>query len=322
MYGITFRPFIKILSQETIDNYDFYIKIHVKNTKSPQNGCFSLYWNNSSNMEVYNKRLNPNPAYDPTDMTMQRISEFHKTIEIPLPKVLIGSPILLDSSVFISDMVCDKLHPSGNGITSNYINPLDNFGITIRNRKDPLKMMFKNAKTIGQEYIISLTTNPDSADDMYKKDASVFMTSSYMDFLPFVQYSKKEYSNYNKLCPNFRSGDSAYFSGSAPLSYSSSSFNDSQSTGMTKSDIAQLTSISEDSPYNNFVNNIFCINDHFLTYPEDTSTMIADRQVSLARSMALQIYNFLFGDDTEYELVCVNRNTGKVYTMNTPKPTM
>ena len=116
MSCIELKPIV-ILSgsmQADASNYDFYLRIYLKNEKTPSYCSF--------NQVLYDNNNTIDYSGDPSEQSLQKTFKFYKCIEIPLFKYFPGiNDINSAPNYYITDMALDKMHPSGNNIVSTII---------------------------------------------------------------------------------------------------------------------------------------------------------------------------------------------------------
>lgn len=339
-FGFRFNPIIKVTSPVLLNNWSFYLRIYFKNKKSPQSNSYILEENDYGNFK------------DPTQETMQGAFEFYKYAEIKLNANYGNSyqtPINQSISKYnITDMSCDKLHPSGNGINPNYVG-CENY-LVVENGQRRVRMGGIDSIPLYSQYSYNETnTNYDDkggdpkgsipiggarpgsertseplgmplsqgAAHFQQESMQKFLVNKYADLRGYVQYSR-----YDNGTPNFRSGDSAYFSGLYKENYANNCFYKSTSypSIVYNANHTSETSSGELHPYDNFVKHEMLLNPmfHLSGDTQDyTSTYVENRKRNEQAYVCGILYNFILNSENIYELVCVNRKTGLIKTMET-----
>lgn len=316
LFGFSVKPIIKISDSDNANNYDFYLKIYVKNTKS------ILGRNNLPIRKGYtNITTSSGTIYTEPVTSNQNINivKFEKVIEIPITKYyyngttndLIGKDY---NPVFFSDMGCDKLHPSLNNYSTSFFDPLRNYGYLTQLRdsnKYPFHAYYFDYGTsysIKGQNIISDRHDSSIFKSIINKSESSYVTS----FNDLLQYSK------NPIVPsgetycqvNFRSGESAYFSGMIlNKKFTSDCFN--TSSAYTKS-IGSLAN----NTFDMYVAAQRSLNIH-INEVGDTSpqnTFISNRIHSVRDYVCDEMYNFIFNSNNVFELICIDNRTGRTKT--------
>ena len=344
LYGVKFSPKI-ILSGNSErkawleDNYDFYLRINLRNQRRYQNGCYSLRNKRSNRFGVsdlinHEKDRHPITREYPNDVDLNKSDiKFYKVAEFPLLK-----SNETDLPIFVSDYVADKMHPSGNDISMNFGDSRNQaYRLSIDGDQDK----WSNAKIIpGTDtsvYFIDDYHNTSSAyDNNYEKCFSIYDTSTYSDNHIYIQYYKrvglkiskdsnnryikKEYtdpsSGISKYLTyiNQRGGDSAFFSSMIPQI-------DSTYTG--RSEISG--GANENATYDQYVSYIKSLNpsENHIAWGNTRYIDSAMIEYYTKEYVANEIDEFLFnnynltddrddkGDKNIYELVCVNKKTKK-----------
>ncbi len=316
-FGFSFKPIIHVTDSSILNYWNFYLRIYTKINKSPQ---YDTYILGDSGYES---------LMDPVHRNMQGAFEFYKYAEIKLNAKLDGSNTYqehIDSSSAIyniTDMSCDKLHPAGNNINSNFIHP-HNF-ITKNFWGTPYRYRFGGIDNLHLSWYGLVigpgsirtgeknSTNPAQAENLFSEwSMQQFQTLSYDNLRGYIQYSLYSIDN-----PNFRSGDSAYFSGMYTNMYPYESFGPVQWQRNCK--VAD-TAVSSTVPYDNFIKHEMILNDKTpLLKDSSTYNMIGyTARLNLEKSyICSRLRSFLLNSENIYELVCVNKKTGAIKIMNT-----
>ena len=304
--GLNIKPIIKVSSEVLKEDWDFYLRIYLKNRKSPQSSSYVL------DEQDYDTLLDPAPK------SSQGAFEFYKYAEMKLNAKYndIYQEEPADSSKCtynITDMSCDKLHPSNNGINSNYITAeitsiVQNNKLVILGGIDYIPLVFpgSNEEKAGS-YRKSMTNSE------YRNGGKENFIKDQQDNFHILDYTKTrgltQLSLYKPEIPNFRSGDSAYFSGMCS-SYNKGCFS-TQNDLYVKS-AKYETTVDVKSPYDNFVRNTKLLNEHFKLYHDnyDDPNYCSLREESTKNYVIPELKNFIFNPQNIYELTCVNRKTG------------
>ena len=335
MFGIKFKPIIKFLDDvPNKSRYKFYMRIYLKNKKHFQDACFSLDGSVSDVFDV--STLNEDPILkEPVNPSINtNESQFYKYVEFPL--------IDNDSSTeyyptFISDYVADKLHPSGNNISINFVaNPngagvAGNFVTHQQYQYDNTYYAwyrFKHDTDASHNYEID-KRNHHADDRLFKGMFYDLQHKNYEDTHAMIQYYKRTinacdaaydesaspkysyvYSDSSTMMINYRGGDSAYFSGMT-LATLPSSLED-----LIGSEYIQYFGADEKSTFNQYVSMNKLINIH--------SKEIVPNQVDVApvveyltkEAVAREIHKFIFSPENIYEVICVDVSTGHSFIVN------
>lgn len=328
-FGFDFYPIIRIEDGSDVAyDYDFYLKIKMKNNKSLQAGVYTLEENDIRN---FSSPL----SKDPTTYNLYNVFMFYKCSELKLK--VYGQTQNPSSSPYsyatkdgfakcsITEMSCDKLHPSGNNIDSNvvdshYIYRSGNFQ-TIPGAINELRVANKDYVSYDSSY----WGKPGSVRKfgpirakIYEDDKYLFRSSSYYLTLGFLQYSKRK-GIHNTLIPNLRGGDSAFFSGIVKQYYDSFMFNTDAGWAYINSYINN-TEVSLYASYCNFAHHINCMTHSFQGDNVDSSYYQEQRFLSEQNYVVENwMKPFYFDENNIYELVCVNKKTGETYNMNLRK---
>ena len=337
MYGIKFKPIIKFkdsIEESEFDknNYTFYLRIYLQNTKYFQDNCYSLDPGISNNFDPTSLLRYTRERY-PVSKVNDSCFNFYKCIEIPL--------VPEDSSnayypTYISDYVADKFHPSGNNISVNF-EPHTYGG--------KMKYVYpKDSSTY--KYWSRIMFHPGDSSDSngtyhidYKTDSSayIFQIPNFYDLLyrqyssnhSMIQYYKNLVSDYTltrissipgkyefeptygySININYRGGDSAFFSGmaltTAPM-------------GMIGLSSGNLNT-TEYSTYENYVSSIKMANGRIPVNSLDSSSAIR-MEYATKEFVATEITKFLFYPEmangkNKYEIVCINKETNEETIIN------
>lgn len=315
-FGFSYFPVIRLESGSDIFNdFDFYLKIKIKIKKSLQADAYTLD-------DIGNYIYSDNE--DSVQKNLYNIFSFHKFSEVKLKKLsledTIDGNVASDGFVkcYISDMTCDKLHPAGNNITSNALDSAYTYKTDISNvypgSINNLGMIYPNV--LGR--IGSVRRGTMSQESTYKSDKEMFRRYPYRLTRGFLQYSKRE-SNALEEVPNFRSGDSAYFSGMTTEDFPSNMFaSDNSWTYISQHQTD--TNVSQHSYFYEYVNHINLLHKSFKGDDIDTQ-QLRDNRLQYDRNFVVnsEMKPFYFNKDNIYELVCVNKKTGETYNISLKK---
>lgn len=353
LFCIKFEPYINITDEINVDLYDFYLKIYIKNEKSILGKNF---------LGIKKGVTDVTDPDDPSFFTEPVLSndnyniiKFSKVIEIPLNKYIDSSLIgRRHKPTVISDMVCDKLHPSQNNFSNSFFDPYRNRGYITRtvfgNSTNPLHAyLFKKEQNPlhnnnTEYYIYGRSFGGDSSVDSSIKDACIFEKMSgnkfpfhqtYEQSSSFLQYSKhrgNEDSSVDCII-NFRSGESAYFSG---LIYDKKFDSSCLPIIGAQPGIIDSNQYSDEIDYMNNIGSLSgCIFDQYVASQRilnknhkeykyspffddvsvyDTSTIFNNRIEAVKEYVTSEIKDFLFNDKNSYELIYVNKTSGRTLT--------
>lgn len=315
-FGFSFKPIIHISDESIWRDWNFYLRIYTKIKKSPQHNSYIL---DDSEYET---------LMDPTHKSMQGAFEFYKYAEMKLNAKLDGSTAAtsyqtdIDSSAAvynITDMSCDKLHPAGNNVNSNFIHSHNYITRTVPFALQSRRIRLGGIDNLRLQYFLLSSPGSIRTGETPSLNSSVletifsyfslqvFRTSSYNDQRGYLQYSM-----YNPMNPNFRSGDSAYFSGMYMDQYPQLSFNQNRAFKVEETTTNKLY------PYDNFIKHERVLNSNTpLLHDQDNPSFALDRLWNEKSYVCLQLNNFIFNPENTYELACVSKKTGEVKILNT-----
>ena len=239
-------------------------------------------------------------------------------------------------------MTCDKLHPSGNGINSNIVDceyeyKNDNLDSSVH------VGAINNLEGYNDNDNKPCSDRSDSSIDsssVYSNDKYIFITNSYGLTSGFLQYPRRELNSDNYYSPNYRGGDTAFFSGLTTSNYPSTYpqydpqgqdvFPDSLKRFYLNLDNTE--DVMSVSNYYGFANHVNYMT-HSLQGDTLDSSIYRDRRFNweldyVVGDCLLPFYFYqtqtttTIGNKTKtktydrniYELICVNRNTGETYT--------
>jgi len=324
LFGFEIGPKISLTDQSIIQNYDFYLKIHIKNRKT------ILGRNNLPIMKGFSDSYATNINEEPfTDNNNINNVLFEKVIEIPVSKLLRkgNEDEVIDEkrSYYISDMACDKLHPSINNYSSSFFDPYRNNGY-ITSVKDSMGypfhlFMFRYivnlvSRFIGYYCIGKNITSINSNDTILYDIISVSnhcysYTSIGNPSSSIIQYSKNP--NVNSSCGycevHYRSGESAYFSSMISNDYFPSyCFN--ETVGSYTKSISSLSPIVFDQyvAAQRSLNKKLNLNDEY----GDSSETFCNNRINVVKNYVCDEMNkFIFNENNVFELVCVDTRTGR-----------
>jgi hypothetical protein len=346
LYGLTFKPCIRFSITDSkssvYTDYDYYLKIYLKNTKTLQCGDFSLATGVSDD-------FTPSSPSDPAKQELNGNFTFYKPLEFKLTKLGPDSanPYInpTDSNdyvnrVFISDQSADKLHPSGNNIRINCTS-YKNKSITKKREWANIEYLTTTGNIAWVDpYRINFSSNStyySTFGDYY------FSRYPYQRTHSFVQYSKR---NDEDPCPiNFRGGESAYFSGMTVPSFTKQYVTkmslktgnkhpdapigkwDTQYSDETFKNLYNNLNTYKNSSFDNYAANILSLNEncdvfgdyYWNNYISYDTTGIDSLWINGARIrneivsdyVTHKMAEFLFSDENKYEIVAIKRRKTK-----------
>lgn len=326
LFGFYISPEISITDRDIINNYDFYLKIHIKNRKT------ILGRNNLPIMKGFSNSYNENINEEPfTDNNNINNVLFEKVIEIPVSKLWRNGNIdeVIDKkrSYYISDMACDKLHPSINNYSSAFFDPYRNNGyITSIQDDNSYPFHFFIGEFISEFSCIGKKINHSEANSEILNKIIV-ASKNYYNY-PYsvdpsseiIQYSKNPVINSScGYCEvRYRSGESAYFSGMISDAHFPSSCFDSIAQQYTR-DISSLSCIKFDQyvAAQRSLNKKLNLDHEYDEKSED----FCNNRISIVKNYVCEEMNkFIFNENNVFELVCVDTRTGraksKIFPLN------
>ena len=327
LFGFSLHPTITITDKTNAENYNFYIKIYIKNTKSILGRNFISIRDGYTNANTASSVILKEPVTVENNIDM---ISFEKVIEIPVTKYYSGpqGDDLIEpnyNEVFLSDMGCDKLHPSLNNYSSSFFDPYRNRGYmtaAIDSDHYPFHAFSFSYSQSFNKYIINGQTiikqnrNKDILESVLNYQAGPYIHSS-----DNIQYSKDPFTS-GGLSPsstycrvNFRSGESAYFSGMLPNTRFPS---DNFETGNFYTKL--LGSLSDNS-FDQYVAAQRSLNPKINEVQEDSNDEYsAKRRKYVMNYVCTEMSKFIFNEDNVFELICINKKSGltksKIYTLN------
>ena len=330
LFGFYVAPEISITNRNIIDYYEFYMKIHIKNKKTilgHNNLPIRKGFSNESNRQA---PINEEPFTDNNNINNVL---FEKVIEIPVSKLWRNGnrDEMIDKkrSYYISDMACDKLHPSINNYSSAFFDPYRCNGYitsVIDNDSFPFHFfMFKyssnNYLNIDNNYYC-IGTNITKKDIISvnskilneiilasKRNYNTLYISSASSRI--IQYSKN--TNINSPCKSYevryRSGESAYFSSMISDDHFPTNCFNPYAPQQTKH-IASLSC----NTFDEYVASQRSLNkklDLNYEYGEQSETF-CDNRINVVKNYVCEEMNkFIFNENNVFELVCVDTRTGR-----------
>lgn len=323
LFGFYVAPKIKLTNESNASNYDFYIRIHIKNKKSilgrsnlPIMKGYSNAWKSNINEEPFTDNNNVNNVI------------FEKVIEIPVSKLYHSGTTEIPigetkKPYFISDMACDKLHPSSNNYSSSFFDPYRNKGYitSIRdNESYPFHLfLFEygkvNLSTDGYDYYCVGKNINGQNDTILKRIlfASIndYGTDDLNSSSTLIQYSKNpNIKSSNGYCEmNYRSGESAYFSGMIYNDLFPSNCFSQDSSSYTRN-ISSLSCVN----FNQYVAAQRSLNKNINLNEEygDKSETLCDNRINVVKNYVCEeMKKFIFGENNVFELVSIDRRTGR-----------
>ena len=330
LFGFYVAPEISITNRNIIDYYEFYMKIHIKNKKTilgHNNLPIRKGFSNESNRQA---PINEEPFTDNNNINNVL---FEKVIEIPVSKLWRNGnrDEMIDKkrSYYISDMACDKLHPSINNYSSAFFDPYRCNGYitsVIDNDSFPFHFfMFKyssnNYLNIDNNYYC-IGTNITKKDiiSVNSKILNEIILASKRNYnnlyissasSRIIQYSKN--TNINSPCKSYevryRSGESAYFSSMISDDHFPTNCFNPYAPQQTKH-IASLSC----NTFDEYVASQRSLNkklDLNYEYGEQSETF-CDNRINVVKNYVCEEMNkFIFNENNVFELVCVDTRTGR-----------
>ena len=320
LFGFSLHPTITITDRTNAENYNFYIKIYIKNTKSILGRNFISIRDGYTNANTASSVIRKEPVT--VENNIDTIS-FEKVIEIPVTKYYSGpqGDELIDTNyneVFLSDMGCDKLHPSLNNYSSSFFDPYRNRGYMTAAKDSDLYPFHAFSFSYSQslkKYIINGQTiikpnrNKDILESVLNEQARPYIYSSDV-----IQYSKDPFMSDTSCRVNFRSGESAYFSGMLPNTrFPSEDFE----TGNPYTKL--LGSLSSNS-FDQYVAAQRSLNPKINEVQDSNDTYATKRRKYVMDYVCSEMNKFIFNEDNVFELICIDKKSGrtrsKIYTLN------
>ena len=329
LFGFTIHPEIRIktgyLTYYT--NYDFYLRIKIKNKKSilGKNNLPVSVGYNDKNMSYDSESIveEPMSTHNHTDAV-----KFEKVIEIPVSKYYTFEDGTSSSdeytSFFINDMTCDKLHPSHNNFCSSFFDPFRSKGYktdAVINNKNMHGFYFEKKNDLYNMYGVIDSNIDNTKNTILNKELKDLTGLNALQYMysdernsascDYIQYSKNKSSNPNVPCViNFRSGESAYFSS---MILDQNFPDDAFSTnGEVNKKIASLA----DNTYDQYVAAQRSLNYNCDEYNDGDTEETRREYVSKRREYVMdfvcsKLRDFIFNQDNTFELICVNNKTGR-----------
>lgn len=319
LYGVSFYPCIRINKDDIANDYDFYLKIHLKNNKSIQDRSTLL----SSDTGPQNQK----EYKDPVPRKYEGICSFYKSLEIPLTVLKKSESVntVPANQFYLSDMAMDKFHPSNNNIDIEYTFPNPNNAYNYHSEKfNDDRQWCSVTYHAPNLYYIFPYINFGSADwynnnwEMTKKQFTDFDCS---EFSPYVRYSNRETSSlvgYNPI-PNFRGGESAFFSGMTDPHPQENWFSKTGITWDTLYKKMVNCEATTSDTYDNYVNNIRLQwpNDIAFVWNNETQYKQISKIVMEKTNeyVAGKIDEFVLSPNNVFEIICINKNSGETTTV-------
>ena len=330
LFGFYVAPEISLTNKNIINYYEFYMKIHIKNRKTilgRNNLPILKGFSNESNKQA---AINEEPF---TDINNIRNVLFEKVIEIPVSKLWRNGnrDEMIDKkrSYYISDMACDKLHPSINNYSSAFFDPYRCNGYitsVIDNYSFPFhffmfKYSYTNYLNIDNNYYC-IGTNITKKDiiSVNSKILNEIILASKRNYNTLymsnassriIQYSKNP--NINSSCKycevRYRSGESAYFSSMISDNHFPSNYFDPSALQQTKK-IASLSC----NTFDQYVAAQRSLNKKLdLNYEyNESSETFCNKRIDVVKNYVCEEMNkFIFNENNVFELVCVDTRTGR-----------
>lgn len=330
LYGFELNPSITFTSNEIPNAFDFYLKITIPLKKGlvGTNG-FVL---ERGYTDCYNG-LNPSHFREEPMNTNRSIVKFEKILEIPMNKyandTLCGE---FHHPTYVSDISADKLHPTGNNINVSFFDPKRSKGWEMKVNPTGSEQYFKWFRMyIGQignspeNYCLDgRKTNSASYTIGHRQDfydtriENVFMSGNYDSWHPMMQFSKRKRLNEvfeptapgyeNEKCViNFRSGESAYFSGMVPCCFPDGCFDPKH---LSWGQHANYIGSGPYHTYDAYVTMNRSLNAFNNDIEDDGAGYVTERNDFMQDYMYQVLYSFIFKPENTFELVYVEKATG------------
>ena len=329
LFGFYVGPEISLTNIDTdiIEHYDFYLKIHIKNRKT------ILGRNNLPIMKGFSNTYKTNINEEPfTDNNNINNVIFEKVIEIPVSKLLHNENIdeVIDKkrSYYISDMACDKLHPSINNYSSSFFDPYRCNGyITSVLDSDSYPFHFfmfecisNDEFDIDNDYVCIGKNITKNSTDINSTILNYIILSSKNHYnytgvinpsSTIIQYSKNP--NVSSSCEycevHYRSGESAYFSSMISNDHFPSNCFNKDASKYTK-DISSLSCVNFDQyvAAQRSLNKKLKLNYEY----GESSEKFCDARINVVKNYVCEeMKKFIFNKNNVFELVCVDTRTGR-----------
>lgn len=324
LFGFEIHPTIRLTNEDNANNYSFYLRISVKNSKSILGRNNLPMYHGFSDANTSSTVVHAEPV---TDTEYENIINFEKVIEIPVTKYyydgssdnLIGENY---NPYFISDMGCDKLHPSQNNYTSSFFDPCRNHGYltyAMDLNLYPFHAYYFNKESSIYK-IYGQNMFGERSDDALLSNILNKSSLIYNIFCDIIQYSKNpNIESTDGYCSvNYRSGESAYFSGMVlnttfPRNCFRSDMGDGHVLGF--SSMANHT-------FDQYVGAQRSLNpvNGDAKDPVGDDTYVNRRKNLVKEYVCSKMDQFIFNDSNTFELICIDNKTGrtksKVYSLN------
>lgn len=336
LFGFYIEPTISFNNYSIPYAYDFYLKITIPLKKG-------LVGKNGYTLEPgYSDDFSNDPDDDHFETEPTRynrdIVKFEKIIEIPMTKFVNGEKVDwgdLPYTTYISEMTGDKLHPAGNNINTSFFDPRQCDGWQM-NANEPMLHWFHITyangvyTAFGKSLQNGTFTNAKRVDYYINKIEKPLMKKSYIELHPMIQMSKRqmydenvnlsnlsmEYPNQIEENPyqciiNFRSGESAYFSGMTPRHYYKGWNN---INCFSPEYDGRFVGSGPNQTYDAYVMMNRCINQYNDT-DVDVSTQafhdhLGRRRWFMNEYIRDQLYRFIFSRNNTFEVVYVEKTSG------------
>lgn len=320
LFGIGMTPTITFKDINIPKRFLFYLKITITQEKGliGTNG-FTLKKGHSNCYDGDDSNFTEEPMYENTN-----IVKFEKVLEIPLNcKTTDGSTFgVIHNMTYLSDISCDKLHPSGNNINVSFFDPKTTNGWQVNKKYKDLKWLkitYGKIDSGPQDYFINGRNfeyiNEEERRAFFREEIEVpLMIGSYKDWHPMIQMSKRkregkydtdleEYSGEHCII-NFRSGESAYFSGMVPVSFPRDCFH-----VFSQKYVGSGPSNTYDA-YVTMNRSINLYNNDFDESDRSHSAFVLRRKDFLQNYIYKEIFDFIFNEKNTFELVYAETESG------------
>jgi len=333
IYGFEMSPSIKFTSSEIPNAFDFYLKITIPLSKG-------LVGTNGFTLEKgYTNYYDGNgPSHFRVEPMNNNINlvKFEKILEIPMNKyandTICGT---FHNPTYISDLASDKLHPAGNNINVSFFDPKRSKGWEVKQNPVGSEKYFKWFKIyMGQiengdeNYCIdgrktnNVLYNASHKQDFYNtRIENVLMNDSYDLWYTMMQFSKRKklVEQHEPVAPgyedekcniNFRSGESAYFSGMTPCCFPTDCFSDKY---IGWGQHARYIGSGPYHTYDAYVTMNRCLNIFNNDIDIDSHEQehyVEERNIVMQDYMFQVLYSFIFNPANTFELIYVEKATG------------
>ena len=352
LFGFELTPTINTSKNEYADNYDYYLRITLKNTKMILGkNNFPIHFEVSN---IFSGRtITEEPVADPT---IHPTFTFGKVMEFPLTAKVNGKTRITKQIAYVSDMSADKLHPSGNNITAPFINPLyeNEYGIETDARSQYVMLRypmesarmyvygFRFRQKLGTSYAnifyeaIGLADYFQTLEDgKYRKallDQDIVKIAYDLRYGDLGNHTLITYpkitvihpEDLNTLYPciiDFMGGESAYFSSMVNDSMFDPTIHGKYYSNINKG-LSQPGCFANNTfdEYVGFQRSLSEYTNNSYDNEGDRAKHWSNRVDVAKQYICKKIKEFIFSDENKYELICVNKKSGRVTIIQNVKP--